>query len=120
MRTVQVGLTVFVQQYSTQWDQLMAASVVATVPGFAGYFYPNALKPTSERTDVDTMQGPNAHHFEKKSTTYTVGPAYGGITASRGHFGDSAGGRRIRSFVDGTPDRGDAPVFGCDLTEKSR
>ena len=32
MRTMQVGLTVFVQQYSTQWDQLMAATVVATVP----------------------------------------------------------------------------------------
>src|SRR5207237_8759410 len=32
MRTVQLGLTVFVQQYSTQWDQLMAATVVATLP----------------------------------------------------------------------------------------
>ncbi len=28
MRTIQLGLTVFVQQYSTQWDQLMAATVV--------------------------------------------------------------------------------------------
>jgi multiple sugar transport system permease protein len=32
MRTVQLGLTVFVQQYRTQWDQLMAATVVATLP----------------------------------------------------------------------------------------
>ena len=32
MRTIQLGLTVFVQQYSTQWNQLMAATVVATVP----------------------------------------------------------------------------------------
>ena len=32
MRTIQLGLTVFVQQYRTQWDQLMAATVVATVP----------------------------------------------------------------------------------------
>jgi multiple sugar transport system permease protein len=32
MHTVQMGLTVFLQQYSTQWDQLMAATVVATVP----------------------------------------------------------------------------------------
>jgi multiple sugar transport system permease protein len=32
MRTIQLGLTVFVQQYSTQWDQLMAATVVATIP----------------------------------------------------------------------------------------
>jgi hypothetical protein len=42
---------------------------------------------------------------------------HGGITASRGHFGDSAGQRRIRSLVsDGTADRGDAPVFGCSVT----
>jgi multiple sugar transport system permease protein len=32
MRTIQLALTVFVQQYSTQWDQLMAATVVATLP----------------------------------------------------------------------------------------
>jgi len=32
MRTIQLALTVFVQQYSTQWDQLMAATVVATTP----------------------------------------------------------------------------------------
>jgi multiple sugar transport system permease protein len=32
MRTIQLGLSVFVQQYSTQWDQLMAATVVATLP----------------------------------------------------------------------------------------
>jgi multiple sugar transport system permease protein len=32
MRTIQLGLTVFVQQYTTQWDQLMAATVVATGP----------------------------------------------------------------------------------------
>ena len=32
MRTIQLGLTVFVQQYSTRWDQLMAATVVATLP----------------------------------------------------------------------------------------
>ena len=32
MRTIQLGLTVFVQQYSTQRDQLMAATVVATMP----------------------------------------------------------------------------------------
>jgi multiple sugar transport system permease protein len=32
MRTIQLGLSVFIQQYSTQWDQLMAATVVATLP----------------------------------------------------------------------------------------
>jgi len=35
MRTIQLGLTVFVQQYSTQWGQLMAATVVATLPVIA-------------------------------------------------------------------------------------
>ena len=35
MRTMQLGLTVFVQQYSTRWDQLMAATVVATLPVIA-------------------------------------------------------------------------------------
>ena len=37
MRTIQLGLTVFVQQYSTQWDQLMAATVVATLPVIAAF-----------------------------------------------------------------------------------
>ncbi len=32
MRTIQVGLTVFQQQWHTQWDQLMAATVLATLP----------------------------------------------------------------------------------------
>src|SRR6185437_7324950 len=40
MRTIQLGLTVFVQQYRIQWGQLMAATVVATLPVilvFAGF-----------------------------------------------------------------------------------
>jgi multiple sugar transport system permease protein len=37
LRTIQLGLTVFVQQYSTQWDQLMAATVVATLPVIAAF-----------------------------------------------------------------------------------
>lgn len=32
MRTIQLGLSVFMGQWSTQWDQLMAATVLATLP----------------------------------------------------------------------------------------
>ena len=40
----------------------------------------------------------------------------GGITASRGHEGDSFGRRRIVSFLTtGTADRATSPVFGCAL-----
>jgi hypothetical protein len=40
----------------------------------------------------------------------------GGITASRGHEGDSFGERRVVSLVKtGTADRRDSPVFGCGL-----
>jgi len=40
----------------------------------------------------------------------------GGITASRGHEGDSFGRRRIASLLrTGSADRRDAPVFGCAL-----
>jgi hypothetical protein len=44
----------------------------------------------------------------------------GGITAQRGHEGDSFGPRRIESLVKtGTADRADSPVFGCTLLRKS-
>jgi multiple sugar transport system permease protein len=43
MRTIQLGLTVFVQQYSTQWDQLMAATVVATLPVIAVFAFGQRL-----------------------------------------------------------------------------
>jgi len=40
----------------------------------------------------------------------------GGITSARGHEGDSFGQRRIAALLEGgTPDRADAPVFGCAL-----
>ena len=40
----------------------------------------------------------------------------GGLTASRGHEGDSFGQRRIVSLVEtGSADRADSPVFGCAL-----
>src|SRR5207237_9790473 len=43
MRTIQLGLTVFVQQYSTQWDQLMAATVVATLPVIVAFGFGQRL-----------------------------------------------------------------------------
>ena len=40
----------------------------------------------------------------------------GGITASRGHEGDSFGRRRLLAILDGRPtDRDEGPVFGCTL-----
>jgi hypothetical protein len=40
----------------------------------------------------------------------------GGITASRGHEGDSLGRQRLLAVLQGqTPDRRDSPVFGCGL-----
>jgi len=40
----------------------------------------------------------------------------GGITAARGHEGESFGTRRIASLLTtGTADRADSPVFGCSL-----
>jgi len=40
----------------------------------------------------------------------------GGITASRGHEGDSFGRRRLLAILDGRPiDRDESPVFGCTL-----
>jgi hypothetical protein len=40
----------------------------------------------------------------------------GGITASRGHEGDSFGRRRLLAILDGRPaDRDESPVFGCAL-----
>ena len=42
----------------------------------------------------------------------------GGITASRGHEGDSFGRHRILALLTShAADRADAPVFGCDLFE---
>lgn len=40
----------------------------------------------------------------------------GGLTASRGHEGDSFGRRRILALLEGrAPDRDESPVFGCAL-----
>ncbi|HEY5927690.1 MAG TPA: hypothetical protein VIV11_38660 [Kofleriaceae bacterium] len=44
----------------------------------------------------------------------------GGITSSRGHEGDSFGQRRIVALLTTqTPDRADAPVFGCNLFDSN-
>jgi hypothetical protein len=43
----------------------------------------------------------------------------GGVTAARGHEGDSFGQERIASLLTtGTADRADAPVFGCALEQE--
>ncbi|HLB76837.1 MAG TPA: hypothetical protein VJO72_07370, partial [Candidatus Dormibacteraeota bacterium] len=43
----------------------------------------------------------------------------GGITATRGHEGDSFGQERIASLLTtGAADRADAPVFGCALEQE--
>jgi hypothetical protein len=40
----------------------------------------------------------------------------GGITAARGHEGDSFGRQRIMALLNGAhADRADAPIFGCAL-----
>ncbi len=39
MRTVQVGLAVFRDRYSTEWDKLMASSVTATMPILIVFFF---------------------------------------------------------------------------------
>jgi RHS repeat-associated protein len=48
--------------------------VITSSPGFmslgAGYIYPTALLATGVQTDVDTPQGPNAHHTTSKTTVY--------------------------------------------------
>ncbi|MCG3158093.1 MAG: L-arabinose transport system permease protein AraQ [bacterium] len=39
MRTVQLGLAVFRDRYTTEWDKLMAASVTATIPILLIFFF---------------------------------------------------------------------------------
>jgi hypothetical protein len=46
---------------------------------------------------------------------------HGGITASRGHVGDSLGKERLERLIAGLPaDRADAPTFGCALNNPER
>lgn len=43
---------------------------------------------------------------------------HGGLTAARGHEGDSFGRQRLLAVLRGeTPDRRDSPVFGCNFDE---
>jgi multiple sugar transport system permease protein len=39
MRTVQLGLAIFQDQFTTEWDRLMAGSVVATLPILIVFFF---------------------------------------------------------------------------------
>jgi hypothetical protein len=46
---------------------------------------------------------------------------HGGLTAARGHEGDSFGRQRLLAVLRGqTPDRRDSPVFGCNLDELTK
>ena len=46
---------------------------------------------------------------------------HGGVTAARGHEGDSFGRQRLLAVLRGqTPDRRDSPVFGCNLDELTK
>jgi hypothetical protein len=46
---------------------------------------------------------------------------HGGLTAARGHEGDSFGRQRLLALLrDETPDRNDSPVFGCNLDDLAK
>jgi hypothetical protein len=46
---------------------------------------------------------------------------HGGLTAARGHEGDSFGRQRLLAVLRGeTPDRRESPVFGCNLEELAK
>ena len=46
---------------------------------------------------------------------------HGGLTAARGHEGDSFGRQRLLAVLRGhTPDRRDSPVFGCNMNELAK
>ena len=46
---------------------------------------------------------------------------HGGLTAARGHEGDSFGRERLLAVLRGdTPDRRDSPVFGCNMQELAK
>jgi len=46
---------------------------------------------------------------------------HGGLTAARGHEGDSFGRQRLLAVLRGnTPDRRDSPVFGCSMNELAK
>ena len=46
---------------------------------------------------------------------------HGGVTAARGHEGDSFGRQRLLAVLRGqTPDRRESPVFGCNLDELTK
>lgn len=77
---------------------------------------------------VDDTDGAEAARFGAATSgmTYLYDGAgrlmfSGGLTASRGHEGESFGGKRIEALLqDDVVDRRDAPVFGCRLSERER
>jgi len=77
-------------------------------------------------TVVDDAEGREAARFHAATSGLTLVYDHGGellfaggITASRGHEGDSFGRRRIVSLLTtGTADRRTSPVFGCALFQE--
>ncbi|PYQ45511.1 MAG: RedB protein [Acidobacteria bacterium] len=90
------------------WEHTDLWQTVSTIPGAAAF-----------RDD----DGVEAARFGAATSGFTV--VYdaqgnllfrGGLTASRGHEGDSFGQRRVVSLLTtGAADRSDSPVFGCAL-----
>ena len=82
-----------------------------------------AISGVSVQADLD---GHEARRFGAETSGFTVlyGPEghllfAGGITAGRGHAGDSAGARAIALLVAGASTKpGQAPVFGCALLDR--
>jgi hypothetical protein len=94
--------------FEAEWDDAELRLRAATIPGA-----------TVTRDD----SGKETERFRAAVSGFTVlydGSGRlrfaGGLTASRGHEGESFGSRRVRAVLEGrAPDREDAPVFGCTL-----
>lgn len=94
--------------FSDEWETTDLWQSAASIPGV---------------TVVIDEEGAEANRFQAATSGQTV--LYdaggrllfsGGITASRGHYGDSAGQSAIVSFVNsGTAERTESSVFGCPL-----
>jgi hypothetical protein len=96
------------QGFSDAWEQTDLWQSAADIPGV---------------TVILDTDGREAHLFDAATSGQTV--LYdrdgrmlfrGGITASRGHFGDNAGQASIISIVNAeVPDQTETSVFGCPL-----
>jgi hypothetical protein len=95
------------------WDETDLWPRAAAIPGV-----------TTVRDD-DGVEAARFHAFTSGTAVlYDAGGRLlftGGLTSARGHEGDSAGLRRIRSLLrTGRADRFEAPVYGCSLRHEAR